>query len=142
MIAVLADANGALIAWAPTVAGLPPIPARSIVRELQEWDAPPSPPYVWSASAINWVLSTVTTPRLSRLAFRTRYTLAEQIAITRAETEAPDPDMRATLTILRQSLSDATDVDVTDPRTVMAVNYYATVGLLAPSRVAEILATP
>jgi len=80
--------------------------------------------------------------RLSRLAFRTRYTLPEQIAITRAETEAPDPDMRATLTILRQSLSDATDVDVTDPRTVMAVNYYATVGLIAPSRVAEILAAP
>lgn len=142
MIAVLADANGALIAWAPAVAGLPPIPARSIVRELAEWNAPPSPPYAWSSSVINWVLSTVTTPRLSRLAFRTRYTLPEQIAITRAETEAPDPDMRATLTILRQSLSDATDVDVTDPRTVMAVNYYATVGLLAPSRVAEILATP
>ena len=142
MIAVLADADGALIAWAPTVAALPPAPSRSIVRELEEWDAPPLPPYVWSAGAINWVLSTVTTPRLSRLAFRTRYTLPEQIAITRAETEAPDPDMRATLTILRQSLSDATDVDVTDPRTVMAVNYYATVGLLAPSRVAEILATP
>jgi hypothetical protein len=142
VIAVLADADGALIAWAPTVAALPPASSRSIVRELAEWNAPPSPPYAWSASAINWVLSTVTTPRLSRLAFRTRYTLAEQIAITRAETEAPDPDMRATLTILRQSLSDATDVDVTDPRTVMAVNYYATVGLLAPSRVAEILATP
>ena len=56
MIAVLADANGALIAWAPTVAALPPAPSRSIVRELQEWDAPPLPPYVWSAAAVNWVL--------------------------------------------------------------------------------------
>ena len=56
MIAVLADAGGALIAWAPTVAALPPAPSRSIVRELEEWDAPPLPPYVWSASAVNWVL--------------------------------------------------------------------------------------
>jgi len=142
MIAVLADADGALIAWAPTVAALPPAPARSIVRELDAWDAPPSYPYQWSPVAVDWVIPSVPTPRLSRLAFRTRYALAEQIAITRAETEAPDPDMRATLTILRQSLSDATDVDVTDPRTVMAVHYYATVGLIAPSRVAEILATP
>jgi len=142
MIAVLADANGALIAWAPTVAALPPAPARSIVRELDAWDAPPSYPYEWSPVAVDWVIPSVPAPRLSRLAFRTRYTLAEQIAITRAETEAPDLTMRATLTILRQSLSDATDVDVTDPRTIMAVEYYATVGLLAPSRVAEILAAP
>lgn len=56
MIAVLAASDGALIAWAPTVAGLPPIPARSIVRELAEWDAAPLPPWVWSAAAVTWVL--------------------------------------------------------------------------------------
>lgn len=56
MIAVLASSDGALIAWAPTVAGLPSIPARSIVRELAEWDAAPLPPWVWSAAAVTWVL--------------------------------------------------------------------------------------
>lgn len=80
--------------------------------------------------------------RVSRLAFRWRYTLAEQVAIHRAETEHEDPEVRATLAILRLSLAEADDVDPTDPRTVQGVQYHASLGLIAPERVAEILTAP
>lgn len=80
--------------------------------------------------------------RLSRLAFRWRYTLAEQIAIDQATTDHPDATVRSTLRVLAASLAEATDVDVADPRTVQGVQYHASLGLIAPARVAEILAPP
>lgn len=80
--------------------------------------------------------------RLSRLAFRWRYTIEEQVAIHRAEMEHSDPNVRATLTVLRLSLSEAEDVDPTDPRTVQGVEFHAALGLIAAARVPEILATP
>lgn len=79
MIAVLASGTGALLAWAPTAAGLPTPPANSVIRELESWDAPPPLPYQWSATALEWVVPP--TPKLSKLTFRWRYTLAEQVAI-------------------------------------------------------------
>lgn len=79
---------------------------------------------------------------MSRLAFRWRYTLAEQVAIKRAETEHLNFSVRATLAILRESLAEATEIDVTDPRTIQGVQYHASVGLITPARVAEILALP
>lgn len=80
--------------------------------------------------------------RLSRLAFRWRYTLAEQIAIDRATLEHPDPDVRSTLRILAASLAEAADVDVEDARTRQGVEYHATLGLIDPTRVPEILSAP
>lgn len=80
--------------------------------------------------------------RLTRLEFRWRYTLAEQVAIEIAEESDPDPTVRATLRVLRQSLAEATDIDVTDPRTVQGVQYHAALGLIDAARVAEILADP
>lgn len=142
MIAVLASETGALLAWAPTVTELPPAPLVSTVRTFAEWDAPPSAPWAWSPADVAWVIPAQPAAHLSRLAFRSRYTLAEQIGIQRAELEHPDPDVRATLAILRQSLSDAETVDVTDPRTIAAVTYHAQLGLIAPGRAAEILTAP
>lgn len=81
-------------------------------------------------------------PKLSRLAFRWRYTLAEQVAIQLREQTDEDPEVRATLAILRMSLAEAEDVDVTDPRTIDGVQYHASIGLIAPERVAQILAAP
>lgn len=80
--------------------------------------------------------------KLSRLSFRWRYTLAEQVAIELAERTHADAAVRATLAVLRMSLSEAEDIDVTDPRTVQGVQYHASVGLIAPERVAQILAAP
>jgi len=138
MIAILASGAGALLAWAPTAAQLPTPPAESTVRELDAWDAPPALPYVWSPSALDWVVPPP--PRLSRLSFRWRYTLAEQVAIETATSSHVDATVRGTLRVLAASLAEAADVDVTDPRTVMGVQYHAALGLIAPARVAEILA--
>lgn len=142
MIAVLASGAGALLAWAPTVGELPTPPANSVVRELDAWDAPPPLPYVWSPVALDWIVPPDPTRKLTRLEFRWRYTLAEQVAIEVAEREHVDVTVRATLAILRMSLAEATEIDVTDPRTVQGVQYHAAVGLIAPARVAEILAAP
>jgi hypothetical protein len=140
MIAILADADGSLRAWAPTVAELPTPGTNSIVRELEAWAAPPAPPYVWSRSAIDWVVPAVTPPSvLSRLQFRWRYTLAEQVAIKAAETDATDASVRATLAILRESLQEAAEISLTDPRTIAGVQYHASVGLITEARATEIL---
>lgn len=81
-------------------------------------------------------------PKLTPLDFQWRYTFAEQRAIERAIEEHEDPDVRADLKILDKSLQKASYVDVTDPRTIAGVQYHAAVGLIAPARVAEILAPP
>lgn len=56
MIAVLASAGGALLAWAPTVGALPSPPANSVIVERAAWDAPPPLPYVWTPSALDWIV--------------------------------------------------------------------------------------
>ena len=142
MIAILASGTGALLAWASTVQDLPTPPADSVIRELDAWDAPPPLPYVWSPTALDWVVPADSTRRLTRLEFRWRYTLAEQVAIEVAEREHADVTVRATLAILRMSLAEATEIDVTDPRTAQGVQYHASIGSIAPTRVAEILAAP
>lgn len=81
-------------------------------------------------------------PQLTRLQFRWRYTTAEQVAIKRAEDEHPDANVRATLKVLRESLAEADFIDVTDARTIAGVQYHAAVGLIAASRIDEILAPP
>jgi hypothetical protein len=146
MIAVLASGSGALLAWASTVHDLPTPPADSTVRELDAWDAPPPLPYVWSPADLDWIVPPAPTPpRLSRLAFQSRYTLAEQVAIELAASDqAPSVSATdaATLRVFDRALSNATDVDVTDPRTIAGVEFHASLGLIAPARVAEILTAP
>ncbi len=77
---------------------------------------------------------------LTRLQFRWRYTLAEQIAIEVAQETHADATVRATLRVLASSLNEATEIDPVDPRTVQGVQYHAALGLIAAERVAEILA--
>lgn len=139
MLAVLISASGALLAWAPTAGELPTPPASSTVREFPEWDTPPASPYVWSAVALAFVVPAAARETLTRLQFRWRYTLAEQVALDVAEKTHADATVRSTLSILRQSLAEATEIDRTDPRTVQGVQYHAALGLIAPSRVTEIL---
>ena len=142
MLYCLASATGALLAWAPTAAELPTPPAESTVVELAAWDAPPADPYRWDVTALDFIIPAAARETLTRLEFRWRYTLAEQIAIDLAEKTHADASVRATLSVLRQSLNEATEIDRTDPRTVQGVQYHASLGLIAPARVAEILEGP
>lgn len=142
MLAVLISDAGALLAWAPTAAELPTPPATSTVREFAEFDAPPPLPYVWDATAMAFVVPATAAERLTKLQFRWLYTLAEQVALDVAEKTHPDPTVRSTLSVLRMSLAEATEIDRTDPRTVQGVQYHAALGLIAPGRVLEILEGP
>ena len=135
---VLASGAGALIAWAATEADLPTPPANSVVVDLPAWDAPPPHPYQWTPSLFNWAVPA--SPKLTRLEFRWRYTLAEQVAIDNATNTHADATVRATLRVLSASLAEATEIDVTDARTQQGVQYHAALGLIASERVAEILA--
>jgi hypothetical protein len=140
MLYVLTSLRGALLRWSTTPAGLQPIPADAVVVEREAWEAPPPLPYVWSPAHRDWVIETPQpTLVVSKLAFRWRYTLAEQVAIARAEAEHPDPNMRATLRILRESLQEADEIRLDDPRTVQGVGLHAQLGLITEARAAEIL---
>lgn len=80
--------------------------------------------------------------RMSRLAFQSRYTVTEQVAIELAAdgtTPGFTPEQRATLRVLDRALQNATDVDLADPRTVQGVQMHAALGLLTAQRAAQIL---
>lgn len=78
--------------------------------------------------------------RLSKLEFRWRYTIEEQVAIDIYTDTTQDPVERSTLRVLAASLAEAEDIDPDDPRTQQGVQYHASLGLIAPERPAEILA--
>lgn len=141
MLYVLTSQAGALLGWSATPDGLPPAPSGAVVVLREAWESPPPLPYVWDVGVRDWVIpAPVPSDVLSRLQFRWRYTLAEQVAIDVAEATHPDPTVRATLRVLRASLAEATEIRLSDPRTVQGVQYHASLGLIAPERVAEILA--
>lgn len=135
LYALYALPSGALLGTATDPATLVPDPS-SAVRGYPEWDAVPSPPWVWVPSVRRWE---VPGDQVRPLAFRWRYTLAEQVAVEIAEQTHEDATVRATLRILRTSLEIGDYVDPRDPRTVLGVQYHAGLGLIAPERVAEIL---
>lgn len=140
MLYVLTSGRGALLGWATDPRRLPPAPSGSVVVTREAWDAPPARPYVWDVQARDWVVPTpVVTTTMSTTAFRWRYTIAEQTAIKRAELEHPDPNVRATLAVLRESLAETPTVDVADPRTQQGVQFHASLGLLSAERAVTIL---
>ncbi len=70
---------------------------------------------------------------LTVLQFRDRLTAEEEIAITAAGMASP------AVRVWLDRLAGAQEVNLDDPRTVAGLNWMATVGLLAPGRVTEIL---
>jgi hypothetical protein len=78
-------------------------------------------------------------PPLTRLGFMSRFTDAELVGIEVARQTAPDVQVRATLTVLKESWMAATEVDVTDPRTQQGVGLLVQLGLLTESRMVDIL---
>lgn len=96
------------------------------------WTPPPPPPPVLPPPP------TV----MSRLAFQSRYTVAEQVAIELAAdgtTAGFTPEQRATLRVLDKAHQNATEIDLTDPRTVQGVQTHVAMGLLTAPRATEIL---
>ena len=83
-------------------------------------------------------------PRITRLAFRNRFTQAEKVALELAALDNPSADrpQRQQAAALRAHLKDldvATFVDLNRPETVTAVQTLEAGGLLASGRAATIL---
>ncbi len=68
---------------------------------------------------------------LTKLEFMSRFTTAERISIQ----NSTDPIVQDALRLLNL----AEFIDATDQRTIDAINYFVYVGLLSPTRIAEIL---
>ena len=80
------------------------------------------------------VTATPVTPPMSKLDFLKRLTFAERVAIeTAAETDAE-------VRVVKQSLLAADEIKVDDPEMIAGIGLYVNKGLIASSRVAEILA--
>jgi hypothetical protein len=139
MLYVVTSARGALLSWGQTPDGLR-VPPDGVVVLRDAWDAPPPKPYVWDPGARDWVIPTpAPVDVLSRLQFRWRYTLAEQVAVSAAEASHPSAEVRATLRVLRESLQEASEIRLSDPRTIAGVQYHVQLGLLTAERATEIL---
>lgn len=85
--------------------------------------------------------------RITRLAFRNRFTLQEKVALEIAQLDNPAASMqdRAQAAALRASQADlasATFVDLNNPDTRGGVEMLEAAGLLAVGRATEILDTP
>ena len=102
---------------------IPTPPASDYYYDGNEWvQYPPSPP-----------------PPLTRLAFLSRFTDEELVGIEVARQSAPTVEMRATLTVLKESWLAANEIDVTDPRTQQGVSILVQMGLLTQARMNQIL---
>jgi hypothetical protein len=101
-------------------------------------DPPPAPDYYYDGT--QWVqYPPPPPPPLTRLGFMSRFTDAELVGIEVARQTAPEVEVRATLTVLKESWMAATEVDVTDPRTQQGVALLVQMGLLTESRMVDIL---
>jgi len=101
-------------------------------------DPPPALDYYYDGT--QWVqYPPPPPPPLTRLGFMSRFTDAELVGIEVARQTAPEVEVRATLTVLKESWLAATEVDVTDPRTQQGVALLVQMGLLTESRMVDIL---
>lgn len=78
---------------------------------------------------------------ITKLAFRRRFTFPERVAVDHApENEGMHPEVRMALRTMQTDMELAEEIDLTDIDIVSGVQLLAQLGLIAPDRVAEILA--
>lgn len=98
---VIVGARGQLLGWARTAEQLRPPPANGSVLSLPQWDAPPSPPYVWDGDARDFVVPPARAVWLTPAEFWDRLTPEEALQLAGAELEGPI-GVRARLTVGRR----------------------------------------
>lgn len=77
---------------------------------------------------------------LTRLEFRRRFTLTERVAVDDSPNNAALPaQARAAARTLLTDLSLAEEIDLDDPDVAQGLQFFASLGLIAPERVAQIL---
>lgn len=77
--------------------------------------------------------------RMSKLDFRSRFTVEELVGIEVARLSHETITVRATLNVLAENIIAAENIDIADPRTILGVNTLATFGLITEERATEIL---
>lgn len=85
--------------------------------------------------------------KITRLAFRQRFTQAEMVALEIAGLDDPLAPMQqrqlaASVRVMQRQVSDATYIDLDRPDTRAGVQQLEAVGILAPGRALEILDAP
>lgn len=85
--------------------------------------------------------------RLSRLAFRNRFTTAEKVGLEIASLDDPSATMEqrqdaAALRVYLKDVDSASFIDLADPTTIAGVQALEAAGLLEPGRTEEILLAP
>lgn len=85
--------------------------------------------------------------KITRLAFRQRFTQAEMVALEIAGLDDPTAPMQqrqlaASVRVMQRQVSDATYIDLDRPDTRAGVQQLEAVGILAPGRALEILDAP
>lgn len=136
---------GSYVRWMFTADANPYTDPTLDIRDVT--DVVPLPQQGWTALPDGTYEAPVIVPpepptRMSKLAFQSRYTVAEQVAIELAadgSTQGFTAEQRATLRVLDRALQNANDVDLVDPRTVQGVQTHVAMGLLSSARATEIL---
>jgi hypothetical protein len=99
---------------------------------------PPGTDYYYDGS--EWIqYPSLPVPPLTGVQFLSRFTDEELLAIEVLRTTAPDVETRAILTIYKESWIPATDIDVSDSRTLQRMTRLVELGLLTELRKNEIL---
>lgn len=79
-------------------------------------------------------------PPLTKIDFMKRFTDNELIGIEILRQTAPDVQVRATLTVLKESWMVANDINISDSKTIQGIQVLVSLGLLTQERAAEVLA--
>lgn len=78
-------------------------------------------------------------PPLTKIDFMKRFTDNELIGIEILRQTATDIQIRATLTVLKESWMVANDINISDPKTIQGIQILVSLGLLTSQRATEIL---
>lgn len=111
----------------------------STVVDITEQRPQPEAGWVFNGNTLVPGPNSTTPPlKITRLAFRNRFTSAEKGALYTVAATSQGVGLR----IYLDDLASSTYVDLSRPDTIASVNYLATIGLITSQRAQEILTTP
>lgn len=96
----------------------------------------PSPAIGWTFDGANLISNGATSMKITKLAFRNRFTIAEMTGIYATM------QSNYTLQAMQGNLAVATFIDLSRADTIAGVGYLVSLGIITPARANAILTTP